>query len=63
MIEQLRSEDAARGSWVFRHRKALAALSDSDLKDAIAKLNDGKRPVGNPSRATLETAYKELQAA
>lgn len=41
----------------------LAAMSDSDLKDEIARLNDGKRPQGNPSRATLEAAFKELQAA
>lgn len=42
---------------------ALAAMSDADLKDEIARLNDGKRPQGNPSRATLEASFKELRAA
>src|SRR5690606_16160633 len=39
---------------------ALAAMSDAEIKDAIAVLNDGKRPQGNPSRATLESALREL---
>lgn len=42
---------------------AMAALTDAEIKDKIAELNDGKRPVGNPNRATLESSLRELQAA
>lgn len=42
---------------------ALAAMTDEDIKAAIAGLNDGRRPAGNPSRRTLEAALRELQAA
>ncbi|MGI4744964.1 MAG: hypothetical protein ACRYGI_11395 [Janthinobacterium lividum] len=38
-------------------------LSDNDLKDEIAKLNDGMRPRGNPSRATLVQSLQTLRAA
>lgn len=41
----------------------IAAMSVGEIKDEIAKLNDGKRPAGNPSRSTLESALRELQAA
>ena len=33
------------------------------IKERIASLNDGKRPLGNPSRATLVDALKELEGA
>jgi hypothetical protein len=39
-----------------------ADRSDADLKDEIALLNDGKRPQGNPSRATLESMLSALKA-
>lgn len=42
---------------------AYAALSDAQIKDEIAKLNDGKRPAGNPSRATLVSMLDTLLAA
>lgn len=42
---------------------AYAALSDGQIKDEIAKLNDGKRPQGNPSRATLVGMLDGLLAA
>lgn len=38
-------------------------LSDEDLKEKIANLNEGRRPKGNPSRATLVGMLNELQAA
>jgi hypothetical protein len=38
-------------------------MTDAQLKDEIAKLNDGKRPQGNPSRATLIGIHRELKAA
>ncbi len=38
-------------------------MTDMQLKDEIAKLNDGKRPQGNPSRQTLESMLTELLAA
>ena len=41
----------------------IEAMSDGEIKDAIALLNDGKRPQGNPSRPTLISALRELQAA
>lgn len=40
-----------------------AALTNDQLKERIASLNDGKRPLGNPSRATLVDALKELEGA
>jgi hypothetical protein len=48
---------------VAEQNARIAAMSDAEIKDEIAKLNDGKRPQGNPSRATLESALRELQAA
>lgn len=42
---------------------AYADLSDTQIKDEIAKLNDGKRPQGNPSRATLVGMLEGLMAA
>lgn len=42
---------------------AYAALSDGQIKDEIAKLNDGKRPQGNPSRGTLISMLDQLKAA
>jgi hypothetical protein len=41
----------------------IAAMSDEDIKVAIAALNDGKRPAGNPSRGTIEAALRELRQA
>lgn len=38
-------------------------MSDTQLKDEIAKLNDGKRPQGNPSRPTLIGMLNTLKAA
>lgn len=42
---------------------AFAEMTDAQIKDAIAELNDGKRPQGNPSRATLVTMLSDLMAA
>lgn len=42
---------------------AYADLSDSQIKDEIAKLADGKRPQGNPSRTTLVQMLDGLMAA
>lgn len=42
---------------------AYAGVSDSQIKDSIAALNDGKRPQGNPSRATLIGMLDSLKAA
>lgn len=39
-----------------------AALSDDQIKEAIAALA-GSKPRGNPSRQTLETSLRELRAA
>lgn len=49
------AEQAADDAW--------AGYSDTQLKDEIAKLNDGKRPPGNPSRATLVQSLETLMAA
>lgn len=38
----------------------IAALADEDIKVEIKRLT-GSRPVGNPSRATLESLLRELQ--
>jgi len=38
-------------------------MSDAQIKDEIAELNDGKRPQGNPSRATLISMHKDLVQA
>jgi hypothetical protein len=43
--------------------EAFVGVSDSEIKDMIASLNDGKRPQGNPSRTTLIQMYEGLQAA
>ena len=42
---------------------AYAGQSDADLKDEIARLTDGKRPQGNPSRSTLVSMLDQLKAA
>lgn len=42
---------------------AYADLTDAQIKDRIAALNDGKRPQGNPSRPTLISMLTELEAA
>lgn len=42
---------------------ALAAMTDAEIKDEIAKLNDGKRPQGNPSRDTLLSMLTTLKQA
>lgn len=42
---------------------AYADLSDTQIKDQIASLNEGKRPPGNPSRATLVSMLDTLLAA
>lgn len=42
---------------------AYADMTDGEIKDEIAKLNDGKRPQGNPSRATLVSMLDGLMAA
>lgn len=42
---------------------AYADMSDGQIKDEIAKLNDGKRPQGNPSRASLVSMLDTLMAA
>lgn len=42
---------------------AYADMSDSQIKDEIAKLNDGNRPQGNPSRKTLVSMLDGLMAA
>jgi hypothetical protein len=38
-------------------------MSDAQLKDEIAKLNEGKRPQGNPSRPTLVSMLNGLMEA
>ena len=40
-----------------------AALTNDDIKERIAALNDGKRPLGNPSRQTLVQSLRELEGA
>lgn len=40
-----------------------SALSDDELKDRIAGLTGTGRPRGNPSRATLVSAVRELESA
>lgn len=40
-----------------------AALTNDQLKERIASLNDGKRPLGNPSRQTLVQSLRELEGA
>lgn len=42
---------------------AYADMTDSQIKDEIAKLNDGNRPQGNPSRKTLVSLLDGLMAA
>lgn len=43
--------------------QAYETLTDAEIKDRIAALNDGKKPQGNPSRATLVGLLTELEAA
>lgn len=38
-------------------------MSEDQLKEAIAALNEGKKPRGNPSRETLVSMLKGLEAA
>jgi hypothetical protein len=40
-----------------------ANLSDTELKEKIAQFNDGNKPKGNPSRATLVSMLGELEGA
>ncbi|MGN6768272.1 MAG: hypothetical protein ACTHJQ_00290 [Rhizobiaceae bacterium] len=40
-----------------------ASLTTDGLKERIAALNDGKRPLGNPSRQTLVQSLRELEGA
>lgn len=42
---------------------AYASMTDAQIKDEIAELNDGKRPQGNPSRTTLISMHRELMQA
>lgn len=40
-----------------------ADMTDSQIKEEIAELNDGKKPQGNPSRATLISMHRDLVQA
>ena len=77
-VEKLRAELAALKAQIIPVKEAspadidaaiqasddeYAALSNDQIKERIASLNDGKRPLGNPSRATLVDALKELEGA
>lgn len=48
---------------VQRADDAYEGMTDAQIKDEIAELNDGKRPQGNPSRATLISMHRDLMQA